>query len=154
MQIPMDAAEQRRRVKEAYKAYPWLKAHEYASGPWCFILKNVKRLRKPIPAKGALGFWNCSIAPRGPAKALTIKQPWAELIALEMKRVENRSWRTNFRGRIAVHTGINKSVCRQMKFEPDLMDRLDFGAIIATVDIVDCVYIGERVAPKATLSKR
>lgn len=36
-------------------------------------------------------------------KALTLTQPWATLVAIGAKRIETRSWRTNFRGRIAIH---------------------------------------------------
>jgi hypothetical protein len=35
--------------------------------------------------------------------ALSIKQPWAELILLGRKTV--RSWSTDFRGLLALHTG-------------------------------------------------
>jgi len=36
-------------------------------------------------------------------KALTIWQPWATLIARELKRVETRPWSTQHRGDIAIH---------------------------------------------------
>jgi len=36
-------------------------------------------------------------------KALTLTQPWATLIACGAKRIETRSWATDFRGRIAIH---------------------------------------------------
>lgn len=36
-------------------------------------------------------------------KTLTIKQPWATLIALGHKKIENRSWTTNYRGIVAIH---------------------------------------------------
>lgn len=38
-----------------------------------------------------------------PQKALSIKQPYASLIALGIKDIENRTWKTNFRGRIYIH---------------------------------------------------
>lgn len=43
-----------------------------------------------------------------PMKALTIRQPWASLIALGVKTIETRSWRTNYRGPIAIHAGLTK----------------------------------------------
>ena len=83
-------------------------------------------------------------------KALSIKQPWASLIARGIKDVENRTWRTNFRGRIFIHAS------GQKKFEIGLTDEqtklalpvlkqvfdfsLPFGAIIGEVHIVDCVW--------------
>ena len=38
-----------------------------------------------------------------PMKALTIRQPWASLIALGIKQVETRSWDTAYRGPLAIH---------------------------------------------------
>jgi hypothetical protein len=38
--------------------YPWLRDHLHASGPWCFILQDVRPVPKPIPYRGAQGFWN------------------------------------------------------------------------------------------------
>ena len=38
-------------------------------------------------------------------KALSIKQPWAWLIAAGYKDIENRDWPTSFRGRFLIHTG-------------------------------------------------
>ena len=35
--------------------------------------------------------------------AITIKQPWAYLIAAGIKDIENRTWPTKFRGRVLVH---------------------------------------------------
>lgn len=39
-------------------------------------------------------------------KALTIRQPWASLMALGYKRMETRSWDTKVRGRVAIHAGL------------------------------------------------
>jgi hypothetical protein len=36
-------------------------------------------------------------------KALSLTQPWASLVALGEKRVETRSWNTNYRGLLAIH---------------------------------------------------
>ena len=41
-----------------------------------------------------------------PIKALTVRQPWAWAIALAGKDVENRSWRTGYRGPLAIHAGL------------------------------------------------
>lgn len=35
-------------------------------------------------------------------KAITIRQPWASLIVHGIKDIENRSWQTNFRGRVLI----------------------------------------------------
>lgn len=36
-------------------------------------------------------------------KALTLTQPWATLVAVGAKRIETRSWSTNYRGPLAIH---------------------------------------------------
>lgn len=36
-------------------------------------------------------------------KALSLTQPWATLIAIGAKRIETRSWATNYRGLVAIH---------------------------------------------------
>jgi len=70
-------------------------------------------------------------------KALTICQPYAHLIYLKEKRVENRTWPTRYRGRMYIHAG--KS--REWLSEGD-MDRypnMAFGAVIATAKLIDCL---------------
>jgi len=39
-------------------------------------------------------------------KAISIRQPWANLIVHDIKPIENRSWKTNFRGRVLVHAPV------------------------------------------------
>ncbi len=36
-------------------------------------------------------------------KALTLTEPWATLMKLGEKNVETRSWKTNYRGPVAIH---------------------------------------------------
>ena len=62
-------------------------------------------------------------------KTLSIRQPWASLIAFGEKTIEVRSWNTAFRGRILVH-----SSGRDM--DADGLT-LPAGYAIATVDVVD-----------------
>lgn len=38
-----------------------------------------------------------------PLKAITLTQPWASLVAKGAKRIETRSWRTRYRGPLAIH---------------------------------------------------
>lgn len=87
-------------------------------------------------------------------KALSIKQPWADLIVLGMKDIENRKWRTNYRGRLLIHASqqIDEKgewlLCSTPIFRND-MNRLYYieghavhrGFIIGAVDLLDCVTI-------------
>jgi hypothetical protein len=81
-------------------------------------------------------------------KALTIKQPWASLIALGEKKIETRSWKTNYRGPILIHAGkqVNNWICHQdpylkvlNKHNIILSSDLPKGELIAKSNLVDCV---------------
>jgi len=52
-------------------------------------------------------------------KALSIKQPWAELILRGIKDVENRSWETAYRGQLLIHAGkrVDKEALRVLSVE-------------------------------------
>jgi len=78
-------------------------------------------------------------------KAITIKQPWATLIALREKQFETRSWQTKHRGAIAIHAGksIDKTACVSFsdvlkKHGIKSTSELPTGVIIATANLVDC----------------
>lgn len=43
-------------------------------------------------------------------KTLTIRQPWASLIAAGVKTIETRSWSTRYRGPLAIHAGAHHPV--------------------------------------------
>jgi hypothetical protein len=53
-------------------------------------------------------------------KALSVRQPWPHAIFHMGKDVENRSWPTRFRGRIAVHVAkwIDVAECRRLNLDP------------------------------------
>lgn len=82
-------------------------------------------------------------------KALSIRQPWATLIAHGIKDVENRDWYTNYRGRIFIHAGQTLDagatdwIAERLTFgQMELWFKVaDFprGAIIGEADLVDCV---------------
>lgn len=36
---------------------PWLRRHQHASGPFCWVLADVQPLARPIPYRGALSLW-------------------------------------------------------------------------------------------------
>lgn len=73
-------------------------------------------------------------------KVITIKQPFASLIAYGLKEYEFRTWKTNYRGEIYIHAGkgIDKSAMKRYEYL-----NLDYpsGCIIAKAKITDCIYI-------------
>ena len=66
-------------------------------------------------------------------KALTICQPYAELILRQEKLVENRRWSMAYRGPLAIHAG--KSRAWLDSFCP-LPEGLIFGAVVGICDLV------------------
>lgn len=70
-------------------------------------------------------------------KVLTIKNPWATLIVNNYKKYEFRSWKTNYRGKILIHAGLNKD---KIEFEEYNLNYIK-GAIIGEADIVDCILV-------------
>lgn len=97
-------------------------------------------------------------------KAVSIKQPWASLIAHGIKDIENRTWQTHFRGRIYVHAS-GKPAKEPYKIFTDeqasvfIDSDLDFkmlesykqtSMIIGEVDIVDCVINHESIWAEKT----
>lgn len=99
-------------------------------------------------------------------KALTIKQPWGSLIMADLKHYETRSWKTSYRGKLAIHAG--KETFRKFlrerfpvasngyEYHPlydayknfmDIvsplldLDNLQYGAVLGTIDLVDCLKV-------------
>lgn len=88
-------------------------------------------------------------------KALTICQPYAHLICLpdnddRAKRVENRTWATNYRGRLLIHAGKSRLWLGDCAEEYDLqIDDMTFGAIIGICNLAACVSVN--VGPNNSL---
>jgi hypothetical protein len=88
--------------------------------------------------------------------AISIRQPWASLILLAGKDIENRTWETKVRGPILIHAAKSMTIreyVEAMTFAraidsweiADLddslhLDNLPRGGIIGSVNLVDCVY--------------
>jgi hypothetical protein len=103
-------------------------------------------------------------------KVLSMTQPWAFLVVYAIKHWETRSWRTAYRGPLAIHAAkAYPKEAREFAFEiffelakkggthPDLdahpllqpaiipalvvADRIVRGAIIGSVELTDCVRV-------------
>jgi hypothetical protein len=71
-------------------------------------------------------------------RALTICQPYAHLIAIGEKPIENRRWPTSYRGPLAIHAGRSRAWLDEEVVDwPD--GDLAFGAIVATAMLVACL---------------
>jgi len=74
--------------------------------------------------------------------ALSVRQPWASLIVLGIQRVENRSWATRHRGRLAIHASARPDDQGGSELPDGLaVAELPLGAIIGVVTLTDCVPI-------------
>jgi hypothetical protein len=62
-------------------------------------------------------------------KCLSLKQPYAELVAAERKTIETRTWNTNFRGKFLIHASktIDKESCNILNID---CSKLTKGAVI------------------------
>lgn len=78
-------------------------------------------------------------------KALTICQPYAHLIAIGEKPIENRTWETPYRGPLAIHAGRSRDwmdAGDALRY-PDLV----FGAVVAVARLVACLSIARASWP-------
>lgn len=68
-------------------------------------------------------------------RALSIRQPWVELILRGEKDVENRSWSTRHRGPLLLHASRTIEVGDARAFG---LSDLVTGSLVGMVDILDC----------------
>jgi hypothetical protein len=94
-------------------------------------------------------------------KAITIKNPWAHLIAAGIKDVENRTWPTKFRGPVLIHaakvdalpakefsTLIGEKCFDSLspeQFAELIHKHTTRSAIIGKVDIVGCIETSQSI---------
>lgn len=88
-------------------------------------------------------------------KAFTVHQPYAYAIVAGLKGYETRPRRTHIRGRVAVHAGEKitpflKSVEDEMRLGESL---LHYGAVLGTVEIVDCVPVEALIGKLSELER-
>lgn len=73
-------------------------------------------------------------------KALTVHPPWSFAIAAGWKPIENRVWRTNHRGPLAIHASArwdHRGAIRVAELSRAVVVKTDMSAIVAVVELVD-----------------
>ena len=77
-------------------------------------------------------------------KTITLKQPWATLVASGYKEYEFRSWKVKYRGDILIHAGkgIDKDAMEKLK---DLGLDYPSSKIVAKVTIEDCIELNDEI---------
>lgn len=85
-------------------------------------------------------------------RIITLWQPWASLIALGFKKFETRSWRTRYRGKLAIHAAkrkVDRDELAKISFDSighlefSCLDTIDYpyGQIIAVSELKSCRYM-------------
>lgn len=77
-------------------------------------------------------------------KVITLKQPWATLVAEGLKKYEFRSRKFNYRGEILIHAGKGIDKDAMKKFE-HLNLNYPHSKIIAKVKILDCIELNDEI---------
>ena len=79
-------------------------------------------------------------------KALSIRQPWAWLIAHGHKPVENRTWPTAYRGDLLIHAskvfdaeGLASVVANFPHLKPALPQQYELGGVVGCAQLLNCV---------------
>jgi hypothetical protein len=75
-------------------------------------------------------------------KALSFRQPWAELILQGRKTMDLRTYNSHYRGRIAIHAPqtVEADKCWENDLKPG---DLDTGGIVGTAELVDVIPLDE-----------
>ena len=81
-------------------------------------------------------------------KVLSIKEPFATLIANGLKKIETRSWKTNYRGEIFIHAS-GKSLAKEYLTNDFVLEiikdlNMNYGNIICRCNLTDFVYMDEK----------
>ena len=69
-------------------------------------------------------------------KALSIRQPYAQLIVEGKKKIELRNWETKFRGEFFIHASKNADLEAIKRFGLDIKN-IKLGGIIGKVNLID-----------------
>lgn len=80
-------------------------------------------------------------------KVLSLLQPWASLVVLGHKKIETRSWKTDYRGEILIHASVGKPTTEiynklqgwTIPLGVPVYPKLPYGEIIGKVTIENCV---------------
>ena len=80
-------------------------------------------------------------------KVISIKEPYATLIYDKKKKIETRSWKTNYRGELYIHASKSK-INKKKLIDKDINNLIDennfnYGKIICKCILKDCIYMDE-----------
>lgn len=92
---------------------------------------------------------NAELSPGLASRALSIRQPWVELILLGRKRYELRSWRTFYRGLVLLHAGqrVETEIAQIAGLQPE---HLLTGCYVGVAEIAACRPFDPEMAVEMT----
>lgn len=94
-------------------------------------------------------------------RALSLLQPWASLLVFDEKKIETRSWKTSYRGPVAIHASQNKYfmhhiLAKEFYYEwmhpyvhqfiykikkNNFNGKIPYGKIIGIGKLIDCIPV-------------
>ena len=85
-------------------------------------------------------------------KVLSLTEPYATLIKIGKKKIETRSWKTNYRGELYIHAS-STAISKQDRNNSELMslvnsDQMNYGNIICRCELVDCIEMTDEFIEK------
>lgn len=92
-------------------------------------------------------------------KVISLLEPWASLIKENVKHIETRSWKTNYRGELYIHASKKALTKRELKEYSDRIDLLNdtdfkYGYIIAKCKLVNCKKMDEQLISEVKKNKK
>ena len=80
-------------------------------------------------------------------KVISIKEPFATFIKDGYKKIETKSWKTNYRGELFIHAS-GKNIAKEFLTNVYVVIltnelNMNYGNIICRGNLVDCVYMDE-----------
>lgn len=90
-------------------------------------------------------------------KVLSLTEPYATLIKTGVKKIETRSWKTSYRGKLYIHASSTK-IPKEYKNNKELMNlvnvnELNFGNIICSCNLVDCIEMTDKFIEEVKKNK-
>ena len=85
-------------------------------------------------------------------RALSLRQPWAELILSGKKTIETRTWNTSYRGTFWIHASIASNPDHMKEFGFGSQD-FNRGAIVGSAELVSVIAYPSLAAFQADASK-
>ncbi|HEY0075556.1 MAG TPA: ASCH domain-containing protein [Abditibacteriaceae bacterium] len=121
----------------------------------------LRQLKMDLPSVEVAQFQPQDGVSLGYTRAISLWDPWATLVAIGAKKIETRSWPTDYRGPLAIHASRRTSelkICLQNEHfwkalspryveigeytergKAKLAHHFSLGCVVAVVDLKDCV---------------